>query len=191
MGDGDERCPKYPSLPKEYCSHCQGMERGTADNPHFSLKEDSYNGFPVVEVLKNGGPVGPWDQHFEFGLRKAEMLIACMHILRKFWLSTDDERRAFAPQLVEYQTVGLRKQIFVEMVPDFELSTGTTIDRPCLRLQADDVHKGLGALKCRAICEVEVPLKLWLAKQRLKQLLPTLDGKLAEELKELLDKLSP
>ena len=123
----------------------------------------------MVEVLKNGGPVGWWDQHFQFGERKAKMFIACMDILRKFWLSTLDERRAFPPQLVENRACGLQVKVHVEMLPDFDLSTGRTIDRPFLRLQALSPYedeKGVGALKCRALCAVEKELNEWLLKQR-------------------------
>lgn len=175
MGDGEERCAKYPSMLKAECSHCQGLERGTAENPLFSLKEDKedFEGHPMVEVLMNGGPVHEGDEHFQFGQRKAEMLIACIEILRKFWLSTDDERRAFAPQLVENQTSGLGKQISVKMEPCFEHSTRGTINRPHLILSAlppEDVHIGLGARKCRAICAVEEPLKRWLLMQQVRRL---------------------
>ena len=55
------------------------------------------------------------------------------------------------------------------MHPDFELSTGLTIDRPWLRLRAsspDNDHIGLGAMKCRAICALEKELNRWLLKQR-------------------------
>jgi len=168
---------------KAECSHCQGLERGTADNPHFSIKEVYFDGWPGVEVLKNGGPVHRWDEHFQFGQRIAEMLIACMGILQEFWLSTDDERRAFPPQLIENQTSGLRVQIYVEMHPDFERSDGQTIDRPYLHLRAlppDDDHVGLGAIKCRAICAVEEPLTHWLLEQKVR--------KLEERLKQLLRK---
>ena len=160
-----ERCPKYPSMRKAHCAHCQGTERGTADNPKFSLKEYYFHGYPIVEVLKNGGPVNMWDEHFRFGQRKAEILIACVAVLREFWQSSD-ESLAFKPQLIENQRRGLRIQIYVEMHPDFELSTGAKIDRPWLRLQAlapDDAHHvGLGMMKCRAICAVEEDLKHWL-----------------------------
>lgn len=163
-----KRCPIYPSMPKAYCSHCQGLDPGTADNPKFSVREEYFNGYPVVEVLKNGGPVHMWDSHFRFGQRKAEMVIACMALLREFWRSTDDERRAFAPQLIENQRRGLRIQIYVEMHPDFEYSTGATIERPwlCLRaLPPDNDHVGLGMMKCRAICAVEKDLKHWLRRR--------------------------
>jgi hypothetical protein len=153
---------------KASCSHCQGLERGTADNPQFSLREDYFNGCPVVEVLKNGGPVHVWDSHFRFGQRKAEILVACMAHLRKFWQSTDDERLAFAPQQIQNQRRALRILIYVEMHPDFEHSTGTIIDRPwlCLRtLPPDNDHIGLGMMKCRAICAVEEQLRQWLRKQ--------------------------
>jgi hypothetical protein len=42
---------------KAYCSHCQGTEPGTAENPKYSLKEDDFDGYPIVEVLKNGGSI--------------------------------------------------------------------------------------------------------------------------------------
>ena len=160
-----ERCPKYPSMLKAHCSHCQGTERGTADNPRFSLKEDYFHGHPIVEVLKNGGSVHMWDANFRFGQRKAEILIACVAVLREFWQSSCDERLAFKPQLIENQRRGLRIQIYVEMHPDFEYSTRVTIDRPWLHLQAlapDNNHIGLGMMKCRAICAVEEDLKHWL-----------------------------
>lgn len=126
-----------------------------------------------MEVLKDGGPVGSWDAHFRFGQRKAEMLITCLGILQQFWLSTDDERRGFPPQIVENKKFGLSVQVYVEMHRDFELSTGLTIDRPWLRLQAlppDNDHIGLGAMKCRAICAVEKELNQWLLKQRVLKL---------------------
>jgi len=172
MRDGEERCPKYPSMLKSECSHCQGMVRGTASNPHFSLREFEYEGYPMVEVLKNGGQDTPWDEHFQFGERKAEMLIACIDVLRKFWRSTDDQRRAFPPQVVEKS--GLRIQVNVET--EF-VHSGERIYCPFLRLETlspPAVVKGLGAKKCEAICAVENDLNKWLLKhqpQRLKDLL--------------------
>ena len=125
-----ERCPKYPSMLEAYCSHCQGYERGTADNPRFSLKEGHLNGYPVVKVLKNGGPVHIFDSNFRFGVRKAQMLLACVQVLREFWHSSEDERLAFKPQVIEDQRRRLRVRIHVEMHPDFEHSSGQTIERP-------------------------------------------------------------
>jgi hypothetical protein len=154
---------------KTYCSHCQGTERGTADNPRFSLKEEYFNGCPVVEVLNNGGPVHSFDSNFRFGVRKAQMLLACVHVLREFWHSSEEEKLAFRPQVIEDQRRRLRVQIYVEMHPDFEHSSGQTIERPWLRLQAlppDNDHIGLGTIKCRAICEVKDGLTQWLRNNR-------------------------
>jgi len=163
-----ERCPKNPSMLKAYCSHCQGTERGTAENPRFSLKEDNFCGCPVVEVLKNGGQVTVSDSHFRFGVRKAQMLVACVSVLREFGRASDEQKLQFKTQTIPNETGDLRIKVYVEMHPDFELSDGRPIDRPWLRLQAlppDNDHIGLGTMKCRAICEVEEDLKNWLRRQ--------------------------
>lgn len=160
-----ERCPKYPSMLKAYCSHCQGAERGTAENPRFSLREDYLNGYPVVEVLKDGGPVHSFDSNFRFGIRKAQMLLACVDVLREFWHASDQEKLAFRSQVVENHRHRIQVLIHIEMHPDFQYSTGQTIDRPWLRLRAlppDTEHIGLGTIKCRAVCEVKNDLEQWL-----------------------------
>ena len=163
--DERERCPKNASMLKAYCSHCQGTQRGTLDNPSFSLKESHYHGFPVIEVLKNGGSIHVWDSHFRFGLRKAEMHITCLSVLREFGWSSDDERLGFKSKLIENRKRGLRIQVYIEMHPEFEHSSGATIERPWLRLEAlppDKDHIGLGMMKCRAVAAVQDDLKRWL-----------------------------
>ena len=164
----EERCPKNPSMPKAYCSHCQGTERGTVSNPKFSIRASYFEGCPVVEVLKDGGPVHKYDDHFRFGIRKAQMLLACVEVLREFWQSTEEQRLAFKPRLIEDQRTRLQVSIFVEMHPDFEYSTGQTVDRPWLRLKVlsfDKEHIGLGMIKCRAVCAVKEDLQRWLKKE--------------------------
>jgi hypothetical protein len=109
---GKERCPIFPSMLKEYCSHCQAL--------------DLYRG--------------------SSGVLEDER----------------DENDRFIPQVVENQTRRLRVRVFVEKHPDFERSDGALVERSWLRLQAlppDDEHIGLGAMKCRAISELEEELK--------------------------------
>lgn len=165
-----ERCEKFPSLDRRFCAHCQGAPRGTPENPEFSIKEDfdEVHGYPVVEILKNGGPIHQYDSHFRFGRRKAEMLIACLPALREFGWSTDEARLQFQPQIFRDRALGISVSVFVEMHPDFERSTGEFVDRPWLRLQAmppDDCHLGLGVMKCRAVWSVQDDLRDWLRRQ--------------------------
>jgi len=153
---------------KAYCSHCQGTDRRTAENPKYSLKEGDFNGYPIVEILKNGGSIHVWDTHFRFGQRKAEMLVACVSLIREFGWSTDAERLAFTPKLIENRRRGLRVQISIEMHPEFEHSSGAVIERPWLLLQAlppDVGHIGLGMTKCRAVAAVENELRRFLRRQ--------------------------
>lgn len=166
-----DMCPLYPSFRRSECGHCRNGERITLENPRVSIEEKYLNGHPVVEVLKNGGPVHLWDREFQFGLRKAEMLISCISLIKRFWQSSDDDdRRAFAPCVIENHTSGLRVRVYVEMRPDFVHSSGKTIDRPWLCLQSlapDDERLGLGVMKCRAICAVQEELKRWLRKSEI------------------------
>ncbi len=164
---GAEKCSKYPSMLKAHCSHCQGTELGTADNTRYSTKEGRYNGSPVIEVLANGGPIHSWDKNFRFGLRKAQMLVACVPVLREFGQSNDEEKRMFESRTVEDLHRSFRVRISVVMHEDFENSYGIPVQRPWLFLRAlppEDLHLGLGTAKCRAICSVQEDLQRWLQK---------------------------
>ena len=103
-----------------------------------------------------------YDSNFKFGVRKAQMLITCLGVLREFYHSSDEERLAFRPRVVQGRD-GLRVTVLVEMHPDFEHSSGAIVDRPWLQLHADEHTRiGLGVIKCRAVCEVQEDLKRWL-----------------------------
>ena len=129
------------------------------------MKEDEFHGYPIVEVLRDGGPIHDWDRHFRFGLEKAEILLAALPVLKQFALASDEERYNFAPQVVRSHEMRISLNIFVEMRPDFVWSTGELIERPYLQLVPLPVGKrgriGLGALKCEAICGVQEDLRTW------------------------------
>jgi hypothetical protein len=154
---------------KAFCSHCQGLKFGTRENPLFSLREGTYEGYAVVEVLKDGGPVHGYDSNFRFGVRKAQIIVTCLEVLRDFWHASEKARLRFEPRLIQDHDYGLRIQISIEMHPEFELSNGLTVNRPWLRLQAlppDKEHLGLGAIKCRALCAVAPDLVSWLRRHK-------------------------
>lgn len=158
------RCDKYPSLERRFCSHCQGTARGTRENPHFSIRYYKVNRRPVVEILKNGGPIHRNDARFAYGVCKAGMLIACLPALRVFaWGSTAD-RQGFQAQAFRSDALHLSVRVFVEMKPDFVRSTGEFIDEPWLRLEkmpTRNPHLGVGVMKCRAVWSVQDELRAW------------------------------
>ena len=127
-----EPCPKHPSM-KGYCA-CQISTRGTTLPPKFSVVETEYAGYPVIELLKNGGPMHMYDSHFRFGVRKAEMLLACLDGLKEFAWASDDERRAFGRRL--YQEGPRAVLVTVEFRDYFQLSTGGLVNQPWLRLES-------------------------------------------------------
>ena len=166
-----DRCDKYPSMDRRYCAHCQGTAHGTRGNPNFSIKEDEFNGYAIIEVLKDGGPIHEWDRHFRFGLRKAEVLLAALPVLKQFAWTSDEERHNFPTQIIRSDEMGISVQVFVEMHPDFVWSTGELIERPYLQLvplppASERAQKGLGAMKCKAICAVQDDLRAWVRGHR-------------------------
>lgn len=157
-------------MPKAYCSHCQGAERGTSENAKFSIKELYPNGRPMVEVLKNGGPIHPFGNRFVLDVRKVQLLLSCLPVLSKFYHSSDAERNCFEQELIEDRRFNCKVLIYVEPRQKFQRSTGEVIERPWLMLDElsesniRQTHIGLGALRCRAICEVQQDLRYWLGR---------------------------
>ncbi|HXE90867.1 MAG TPA: hypothetical protein VNK82_07895 [Terriglobales bacterium] len=141
---------------------------------------DEVHGYPVVEILKNGGPIHQYDSHFRFGRHKAELLLACLPALREFGWSSDEERLRFQPRTFDKRELGVSVKVFVEMHPHFEWSTGELIEEPWLRLQAifpDQSHLGLGVMKCRAVWSVQDDLRDWVCRVRTQASL----GEMSEE----------
>jgi len=86
-----------------------------------------------------------------------------------FWHLGREGMVAFKPRIVQDVKYGLRVQTFVEMHPDFEVSSGEFVDCPWLQLRAlppDHEHLGLGAMKCRALCSLKAEMIDWLKRQR-------------------------
>lgn len=163
----NERCPLFPSIQKRYCSHCQGTRRGTPGNPKFSIRESYYNGFPIVEILRDGGPIHPFDSNFQFGIRKAQLLLTCIDVLREFWMSTEEERQVFTARVVDDTKRGQRVVVGIVSHEDFEYSTGEIVQRPWLQLQSlypDDERIGVGMMKSRAVCALKSDLESWIRK---------------------------
>lgn len=160
-----DRCLKYPSLPKAYCSHCQGFAR--SQRPTFSTNASVDRTYgPLIEVLKDGGPIHCYDSHFRFGPAKGAAMLACVEVLREFGWATDSERRLFEPRLVTNEFFALSANAYITMQPMFQWSSGITVHRPFLHIQivGKSTHIGLGPLKCQAICAVREELLRWTLK---------------------------
>src|SRR6266852_2546169 len=164
----DRFCDKFPSMERRFCAHCQGTLRGTAENPNFSTIEYSYRGYPVVEILKNGGQVHRHDKHFRFGCRIARILLTCLPELKTFaWPSSEKERTEFKPQIFTDSGLGITIEAFVTMSPNFVVSD-EVIEKYWLRLvELPDleVQEGLGVVKCQAVCSLQDELRGWLARR--------------------------
>ena len=166
--DASEKCEENPSFRKRDCAHCMGTMRGTSQNPHFSIMESIHRGYPVVEVLKNGGPVHRHDEHFRFGCRVARILLASLPALKTFaWPSSESDRTGFKPQTFTESNLGVEVEVFVEMNANFVVY-GELIEEYWLNLKelpTGKIHKGVGVMKCKAVCSVQDELRNWLARR--------------------------
>jgi len=161
----NEKCEKFPSFYKRDCAHCRGTARGTEQNPNFSTIEYFYRGYPVVEILKNGGQVHRYDEHFRFGCRVARILLACLPALKIFaWPSNERDRTEFEPRIFTESNLGIEIEVFVEVNRGFVVYD-ELIEKCWLNLKelpTGKTHKGVGVMKCKAVYSVQDELRNWL-----------------------------
>ena len=149
-------------LPRETCSHCKR-------SPRYELRPFVFEGNRMIEILKNGGPVHPYDSHFQFGTKKAELLLAALPVISEFAANTqEDGTTTVISQEVVDEAAGLSFHVWVQMHADFVHSTGARIQRPWLHVEAlsadSDRSIGLGVQKAKAVCALEQEMKDWLAR---------------------------
>jgi hypothetical protein len=130
--------------------------------------ESVYRGYPVVEILKNGGPVHRHDEHFRFGCPVARILLACLPALKVFaWPSNEKDRTEFEPQIFTENNLGIEIEVFVEMNRNFVVYD-ELIEKYWLNLKelpTGEIHKGVGVMKCKAVFSLQDELRSWLARR--------------------------
>jgi hypothetical protein len=157
----------FTALPRDYCNHCASPPPRVL--PKYELRLSLFLGQRIVEVLKDGGPIHPYDKHFRFGTKKARLLLATLPIVQEFAENTrDDGTTTVHPsQVVRDEGTNRNIQVRVEMHSEFIHSSGVTIIRPWLKIEAlppgTITRIGLGVQKAKAICAVAPELQYWLA----------------------------
>jgi hypothetical protein len=148
-------------LRKDQCNHCLGGPPRLS--PHYQLKFGWYQGSQVVEVLKDGGPVHPYDQHFRFGAQKARLLLTAIEVIKEFAANTDEVGNTTVKSQFVNDASGAILQIWIEMHVEFVKSTGEKIERPWLQIRRlpDGPHIGAGVQKAKAISALARELREW------------------------------
>ena len=103
----------FTQLPKDQCAHCSGI--ASRISPHYHLRTSWFEGSRIVEILKNGGPVHPYDEHFRFGSQKARLLLGALEVIKEFASNTDDEGNTTVTSQIVRNESGVLLQIWVEM----------------------------------------------------------------------------
>jgi hypothetical protein len=130
--------------------------------PHFSAVDGTYHGYPVLEILKNGGPIHSHDRHFRFGVSSARVFMACIDVIGEFGFTSDDERLRLGRCVLPF---GLNpSSILVEPVPHFVRSSGELVSEPWLRLTVLQCRyvRRLGVMKSRALWMLRADVAGWM-----------------------------
>src|SRR5437588_4522291 len=148
-------------LSRKSCSHCNR-------SPRYEQRPFIFEGNRMVEILRNGGPIHPYDSHFQFGTKKAELILAALPVIKEFATNTqEDGTTTVTSREVVDEFAGLSFRVWVEMHSDFVDSTGTRIQRPWLQVEAlsadSDRRIGLGVQKAKALCAIAKELRDWVA----------------------------
>jgi len=152
---GEDRCQH--GMIRDTCALCQAP-------PEYEMKEDIYEGNPIVEILYRGGPIHERDQHFKFGKSKAKLFLACMDIVKELASTQQGEMPNIKNQIVVDRVSNVMISIKVESFREIEFSTGRMINVPWVRLQSlqhSNLHIGFGRRKAKAIVALRKQLALW------------------------------
>ena len=151
-----ERTCSFSGLRQLTCAHCKHPRRVL-----YELRPGVYMGNPVVEILKNGGPVHPYDEHFRFGLAKGRLLLAALDAIRQFAAVGDDIVERFTSEGPPQGIASDALTIWIELHPEFVRSTGETVDRPWLHMRSSTATIGVGYEKAKAVCALSDQLRQW------------------------------
>ena len=134
-----------------------------SQRPKYELRFSFFKSYPMVKVLKEGGPIHPYDRHFKFGLEKAALLLAALPIIEKF-ADNNDARIATVKMPLDKLT-GRTMQVRVGTKSDFIHSSGETINRRWLSIDTlpmgSGASIGVGVNKAKAVCAVALELRAW------------------------------
>lgn len=152
---GEDRCQH--GMIRTQCAICQAP-------PEYEMKESTFKGYPIVELLYRGGPIHERDSHFRFGKKKAMLLLACIKIVEELAATQPGELPNIRDQIVRDRVNGMNISVKVESFTDFELPPDIRINAPWVRLQWEsnpDLHIGFGRRKAKAILALKRKLAEW------------------------------
>lgn len=128
--------------------------------PPFSTVISEYEGNPMLVVLCNGQPWGatyPTDPEFQFGKKKARMILAIRGLLDQF-SRTEGQDAAQIHQVIA-TIPGLTQPLMVKGFAGFESRNGHYIQQPYLQLESGRTRLGLGVNKAHALLFVWADLE--------------------------------
>ena len=121
----------------------------------FSTETSEYKGNPMLVILCNGQPWGatyPTDPEFQFGKKKALMILAIRDLLDQF--NRTEGQNADQIQQEISSVPGLAQLLKIQGFAGFENRNGHFIEQPYLQLEAGRTRLGIGVTKAQALLAV-------------------------------------
>jgi len=123
--------------------------------PPFSTEISDYKGNPMLVILCNGQPWGatyPTDPEFQFGKKKARMILAIRDLLDQFNRTEGQNADQIRHEIPS--TPGLAEPLKIQGFAGFPNPNGHFIGQPYLQLEAGRTRLGIGVTKAQALLHV-------------------------------------
>ena len=153
-------------LELDECSSCNPRSNSKAHS--CSLKEDIYEGKPIIEVLINGLPISVTGgkKHFSFGCTRAKLIINCMEIVKDFSINKGNIDINKHNKLFKHDdviiTIEAGKMIVTNRKGSFITSWGKVVNKPYIELKSGNVKIAFGLTKAGALIELESQIREWI-----------------------------
>jgi hypothetical protein len=118
----------------------------------FSTEISEFKGNPMLVVLCNGQPWGatyPTDPEFQFGKKKALMILAIRDLLDEFDRTEGSDAAQIQRELPK--APGLTHPLEIKGCAGFDAPTGHYVQKPYLKLECGGTSLSLGVTKAHAL----------------------------------------
>jgi hypothetical protein len=132
----------------------------------YSLKESIYKGHPVIIPLKEGKAILPIDQDFQFGIKKAIILMECIDIIRDFISFQDGVKLDESEKSIFVNDILIKYNFENSFIGKY----GKKVNKPIVHFWWKTKYGGdgirFGKEKAKAIYYLQAEIRKWIERNK-------------------------